>query len=211
MKRAWTLALLFLLAGCGSGFVAERDAQPGDVLYQDDFSNPGTDWPRISTEVGAMDYYNGVYRILVNAADYDLWSVPGKNYTDVRLEVDAARLGGPAENRFGLVCRYRSAQDFYFFVISSDGYYAIGKSGGGVVSLLGQPMMAPSLSIVTGVAPNHLRFDCVGASLTGYVNGQMVAITQDAAFPDGDAGLIAGAFDMPGVDVVFDNFVVIKP
>ncbi|KAF0106730.1 MAG: hypothetical protein FD146_2322 [Anaerolineaceae bacterium] len=211
MKRAWTLALLFLLAGCGSGFAAELDAQPGDALYQDDFSDPSSGWPRISAEVGAMDYYNGVYRILVNAADYDLWSAPGKNYTDVRLEVDAARLAGPAENRFGLVCRYRSAQDFYFFVISSDGYYTIGKFGGGVVSLLGQPTMAYNAAIVTGVAPNHLRFDCVGASLTGYVNGQMVAITQDAAFPDGDVGLIAGAFDVPGVDVVFDNFVVMKP
>jgi hypothetical protein len=205
------MALVFVLAGCGSAFISERDAQPGDILYQDDFARPDRGWVRTSSQVGAMDYYSNVYRILVNAPDYDLWSVAGASFTDVRIEVDAGRFGGPVENRLGLVCRYRDSQNFYFFVISSDGYYAIGKVGGGARSLLGQPAMAYNAAIPTGVAPNHLRFDCIGNMLAGYVNGKMIAIVQDADFAEGDIGLLAGAFDVPGVDIVFDNFVVVKP
>jgi hypothetical protein len=211
MKKVWLVMLIFLLAGCGSAFVSEKDAQSGDVLYQDDFSRPASGWLRTSTQVGAMDYYSNVYRIVVNAPDYDLWSVAGASFTNVRLEADAGKFGGPVENRFGLVCRYRDAQNFYFFVISSDGYYAIGKVSGGTRSLLGQPAMTYNAAVPTGVAPNHLRFDCLGSMLAGYVNGQMIALAQDADFANGDVGLIAGAFDIPGVDVVFDNFGVYKP
>jgi hypothetical protein len=205
------LVLPFLLAGCGFSGLSSLGVQPGEELYRENFSSPSSGWTRASAAVGSLDYYNGVYRIVVIATDYDLWAVPGKDFDDVRIEVDAARFGGPAENRFGLVCRHRDAQDFYFFVISSDGYYAIGKVSAGARSLLGQPAMAYNAAIITGTAPNHLRFDCAGTALTGYVNGQMVAITQDDSFAKGDVGLIAGSFDIPGVDIVFDDFVVIKP
>ena len=211
MKGLWALFLGFLLAGCGSSLISIENTRPGDVVYEDAFSDPSSGWERTSTDVGSLDYYDGVYRITVNRTDYDLWSVAGSNFGDVQLEVEAARLGGPPENRFGLVCRYRDSMDFYFFVISSDGYYTIGKVSGGTLSLLGQPMMAYNSAIVTGVAPNHLRFDCAGNTLTGYVNGQLVAITQDISFTSGDVGVMAGSFDTSGVDIVFDEFVVIKP
>lgn len=71
--------------------------------------------------------------------------------------------------------------------------------------------MAYNAAILQDDSPNHLRFDCIDQTLTGYVNGRAVAITNDTDFPSGDAGLIAGTFDQPGVDVAFDNFVVIKP
>jgi hypothetical protein len=39
----------------------------------------------------------------------------------------------------------------------------------------------------------------------------MVAIANDSAFRNGDAGLMAGSFDDGGVNIRFDNFVVYKP
>jgi hypothetical protein len=47
--------------------------------------------------------------------------------------------------------------------------------------------------------------------LTFYVNGFQIAQTQDAALSSGDIGLIAGTFGEPGVDILFDNFVVLQP
>jgi hypothetical protein len=38
-----------------------------------------------------------------------------------------------------------------------------------------------------------------------------VAQAQDPDFPEGDVGLLAGTFTQPGVDVIFDNFVVLQP
>ncbi len=211
--RCLSLAALIacLLSACQSRLIAEAVTQPGDVLFKDDFSDTTGGWAWTASTNGVMGFHSGNFRFVVNTVNYDLWTTPGKDFRDARIEVDAARLAGPAENRFGLICRYQGGQDFYFFIISSDGYYAIGKVKGGQRTLLGQESMAFNAAIQTGQIPNHLRADCVGAALTMYVNGMPVAVAQDTDFPTGDVGMLAGAFDTPGVDVLFDNFVVIKP
>jgi hypothetical protein len=38
-----------------------------------------------------------------------------------------------------------------------------------------------------------------------------VATAQDTDLANGDVGVLAGAFDEAGVDVLFDHFVVIQP
>ena len=149
--------------------------------------------------------------MVVQAPMSDLQAVSGQSYGDVQIEVDATRQAGPVYNRFGLICRFDDMNDFYFFAVSSDGYYAIGKIKNGVTSLLGQEMMAFSAFILQGGEPKHLRFDCSGNTLKGYVNGQTLAITEDADFSSGDAGLMSGSYDEGGVDISFDNFVVYKP
>jgi len=185
-------------------------AQSGDTLFYDDFTNPATGWERFTSAEGTMDYDGSGYRFLVNALQANFWSTPGKSFKDVRLEVDVAKLSGPDENRIGLLCRFVEG-NYYFFMVSSDGYYAIGKYIGGSAIQLGQSEMQYSESVHTGLAVNHLRADCVGNNLTFYVNGNPVAQAQDADFPEGDIGLLAGTFAQPGVDVIFDNFVVLQP
>ena len=211
--RPWFLLALIplLLLSCQTSLIADLVTQPGGTLYKDDFSDPTSGWSRTVSRNGAMDYDAGTYRMLILKTNYDLWSVSGHAFQDVRVEAGAIRVKGPLENRFGLICRFRDARDFYFFIISSDGYYAIGKVRDGVRTLLGQPMMAPNPAIVTGGGPNRLRFDCIGPALTAYVNDLIVAATGDADFPAGDVGLLAGTFSQVGVDVAFDHFVVIKP
>jgi hypothetical protein len=211
MKFLGSLFLLLTLTACQTSLVTDLAVRSGDILFMDNFSAPSSGWTQADNPKGVMGYDGGALRMLVLAANYDLWSHPGQVFHDVRVEVDVTRLEGPLENRFGLVCRYRDGRDFYFFIISSDGYYAIGKVRQGERALLGQAMMAYSPVIVPGMGPNHLRFDCIGKSLTGYVNGQTVAATQDADLAGGDVGLLAGSFNTPGVDVAFDNFVVQKP
>ena len=72
------------------------------------------------------DYYNYAYRILVNMANYDAWANPDDlSFTDVQVEVDATKNGGPDANDFGIICRYTSGDSYYYATISSDGYYGI--------------------------------------------------------------------------------------
>jgi len=80
-------------------------------------------------------------------------AAPGHSFLDVQVEVDAARLAGPEQNLFGLVCRSSNISNFYFFAISSDGYYALGKIRNGKTSLLGQDMMAYNAAIIQGLVP----------------------------------------------------------
>ena len=127
-----------------------------------------------------------------------------------RLEVDVAKLSGPDENRIGLLCRFVE-NNYYFFMVSSDGYYTIGKYVGGNAIQLGQSEMQYNEAIHTGLAVNHLRADCQGSKLTFFINGTPVAMADDSDLTEGDVGLLAGTFAQPGVDVIFDNFVVLHP
>ena len=184
-------------------------ASPGAVLYQEEFEDNTSGWDRVSNENGIMDYDGGGYRMLIQKPGFNLWSTPEKNFSDVRIEADVSRLNGPHENRYGLICRYQNG-DYYFFLISDDGYYAVGKFIGGQTLLLGQTTMQPS-EFIEKEAVNHLRADCVGDTLTFYINNNQVTSIKDTDFAIGDVGLLAGAFTEPGVDVFFDHFIVMQP
>jgi len=213
-NKRWLLVLLiivFLVSSCSSPSLANLITRSGGVLYKDDFSDPTSGWIRVLDTKGFMDYYSSGFRIWVNTPGYNYWSTPGLQFKDVRINVDAARIGGPDENRFGLICRYKDINNYYFFVISSDGYFGIGKVLNGLTSLLGQEMMSYTPSISPGLSPNHLQAVCDGDTLSFYINDQPVGLAIDTDLSSGDVGLLAGAFSNPGVDILFDNFVVTKP
>ena len=214
MKSFALLSSFILLCACISSCTslpisAIATANPGEVLYQEQFEKNTTGWARISNDNGIMDYDSGGYRILVQQPKLNMWSTSEKDFGDVRLEADVIKLNGPDENRMGLLCRYQSG-NYYFFIISNDGYYVIGKFIGGLILLLGQSEMQVSETIQTGMM-NHLRADCIGNTLTFYINFTEVASATDTDLPTGDVGVLAGAFSQPGVDVLFDNFVVMQP
>ena len=203
--------MLLILVGCsGPRAVLER-LPAGEILFKDDFSDPDSGWDRVSEPTGETNYDGGAYRIWVNEPYTDLLANPGLEFTDVRIEVEATA-GGTNDNVFGVICRSNPIGDqYYFFTISSDGYYGIGKVDGPDQQLLGAEKLMPSEVIRQNKLTNLLRADCVGSNLTLYVNGQLLAEVQDSAYTDGDIGLTAGSFDEPDVDVHFDNLVVTKP
>ena len=209
---AFVLAMASLACQYSSPFLSTPTPQPqsGETLFYDDFTNPTTGWDRFTSAEGTMDYDGSGYRFLVNALQANFWSTPGKSFKNVRMEVDVAKLSGPDENRIGLICRFVE-NNYYFFMVSSDGYYTIGKYIGGNAIQLGQSEMQYNESIHTGLAVNHLRADCNGSTLILFVNGAPVAKAEDADLKEGDVGLLAGTFAQPGVDVIFDNFVVLQP
>jgi len=205
------LLVILPMMACSIPAISNLTTRSGDILFADDFSDVNSGWTRLLDEKGFMDYYSSGFRIWVNTAGYNYWSTSGNQFQDVRIDVDAARISGPDENRYGILCRYQDVDNYYFFIISSDGYMGIGKTSGGVTSLLGQEMMIYNPGILSGVAPNHLQAQCQGDTLTFFVNGLPAGIAVDSDFKTGDVGLVAGAFDTVGVDILFDNLVVVKP
>jgi hypothetical protein len=203
--------LVFILTSCLPGLPAQSiiSGKAGDILYQDLFADNTSGWDRVLNDGGIMDYDDSGYRFLIREPKVNYWSTPGKYFGDVRVEADVSKLNGPDENRAGLMCRYQNG-NHYFFVISTDGFYGIGKFINGQSILIAQESMLPTALILTeGV--NHLRADCVGSALTLYVNFTEVVSVQDADLPAGDVGMLAGAFNQTGVDMLFQNFVVIQP
>jgi hypothetical protein len=193
--------------------LTDQLSSSGEAVFRDDFSQPYSGWVR-GTDLpngGISDYTDGQFRILVNEPNYDYWSNPKLSFKNARIEVDATRQAGPDINRFGLICRYQDEQNYYFFIVSSDGYYGVGKVKENHLSLIGMSEMQPSNAVQMGTTMNHLRADCIGDQLFFYVNGRLLTQVSDSDFASGDVGILAGTFDQSGVDVVFDNFVVVKP
>jgi hypothetical protein len=217
MKRSvFFLTLLvfgIVLSGCTLiSKIAPNEIQSGDPLFADEFSDSKSGWDTWKDENGSMVVYqNNGLRILVNKEQFDYWSRPGLKYKDVRIEVDAAKVGGPNDNDFGVICRYQDRDNFYALLISSDRYYGVLKVKDGVYSLIGSKTMEYSEVIHRGDARNHIRVDCVSDGLILWANGEKLVVVRDGDFSEGDVGLIAGTNETIGVDIFFDNFVVYNP
>lgn len=207
-------AVILSLSACQVASLAASffDTPSGAVLYQDDFSDPASGWESYyDNESGTVDYFDGFFRIHVLSEYQMLSSGPGLDFKDVQLEADMIKVIGSSDDMFGLVCRAVDPDNYYFFVISSDGYYGIGKVIDGVQSMLGSDGMLPSEIISQGKAKNHLRVDCVEEKLDLTVNGQLLGSLEDSDLISGDVGVLAGTMQDSENAVLFDNFSVINP
>ena len=221
MKKTYLLAILALiisgmacsLSSDQPGGAVATTGLPEGVYFQDDFSNNTTGWPMVRTDEGVTDYENAVYRIFVNIANQDYFATPGLSpKKDVRVDVDATKVGGSDDNDLGVICRYQDNNNLYQFVISSDGYVGIMKWVDGSLQGIGAETLIESSAVNMGNAHNHIRADCIGDTLTLYVNDQQVSSVQDTSFTNGgDVGIFAGTYDEPGTDIHFDNFLVSAP
>jgi hypothetical protein len=190
-----------------------NDIMPhGGLLYQDDFSNLRSGWQTKGDERGSLIAYQvGGLRLRVNDVQTDLWAKPGRKFSDARIEVDAVKIGGPNNNHFGILCHFQDPLNYVAFLISSDGYSGIVRVKEGQFSVQGQGSMEYSPAIAQGEAQNHLRADCTDQDLSLWANGVKILETQNTDFTSGEVGLAAGSYDIPGVDIYFDNFAVYKP
>jgi hypothetical protein len=203
-----TLILATLCQACN---LLEPPVEPGSVLFQDDFSRTASGWDRYADDTYFADYVDSGYRISIYTPNTNVWARPHLTFEDVRIQVMATKLEGPDDNVYGVLCRYQDALNFYFFLISSDGYCGIGIYRDGKEHLLGNEAMLPSEAIQAGQASNHIRADCIGEELSLYINGMIAAQAVATEWSQGDVGLVAGTYDQPGTDILFERFSVLLP
>jgi hypothetical protein len=180
-------------------------------LFQDDFSDPSSGWPSGEDNGSQFGYVNGSYRIYENKINYVHWVTPDKLFANVSIEVDATKVSGADDNYFGILCRYQDEQNFYYLLASSNGYYLVGKYKDGQYNDLLKDGWAYSGYIHQGKTTNHLRADCIGDTLTLYVNDSKLGEAVDSDFGPGDIGLTAAALSTAGTEILFDNFIAQKP
>lgn len=221
------LVLLLGLVGVGGYLLLSRTAgtetpipspaKAGGFPLHDDFANPSSDWAQSHQPDYTAEYVNGGYRMMVNKpGPFIRAQVPAPlvNVTmpDMRVEVEATKVGGPNNGAFGLICRAHVAGEgidrFYAFEISGDGKYVAWKQlESGEQTVLGTGQWQSSNVINQGQATNQLRADCVGNRLAFYVNGQKLLEVQDGDITSGAAGLLVRTPPgTAGTDVVFHYF-----
>ena len=167
-----------------------------------------------SKPVAVVEIAEGTLNISTSQTGQIWWTNVGRNFNDVIVTVQARQTNGPNNNAYGVLCRYQDENNFYIFLISGDGYYAIGKyeSGSEQITYLtpNQEYVFSDL-INQGVATNLLRVSCVGNELSLSVNGLPLVSVTDNSFTGGDVGLGVSTLE-PGTAVVqFDDLLVLAP
>ena len=210
------LLALLALAACGVAPESEPDTCDGpDFLFADDFSGEfDCGWALYDRGGGAAAIDNAAMQLAVGQPGQLWWTNPGRDFDDVVITTEARQVDGPNDNAYGVICRYQNEENFYAFMVSGDGYYAIGKYQSGVETvtyLTPDAQFQPSDAINVGVASNELRVSCVGNQLSMEVNGIPLLSVTDPTFVNGDVGLAAATLQQGTTIVEFDNVRVTTP
>jgi S1-C subfamily serine protease len=180
----------------------------GIVIYEDDFSDESTGWPKNSNSDGSYFYDESRYYIQVKSANYFQPIYSGEQLSDVILRINAQVEQTSETGDFGVICRYDNNDSLYIFEITQDGYYGIFKMINGewypLIDYIYSDMMV-NLKNASFYAA------CIGNTLTFAVNGKLLGEVTDESLQDGDYGFFAGTFDNGGNTVSFDNIVVTRP
>jgi len=201
------LALLLLVCGCA----VDNDQEP---LFQDDFDSPRSGWGADRREEFERGYEEGEYFIELRESNWFAWAYPGMQLDDVSIEMDVYLAAGSQGSHFGALCRHVDVDNFYYFGISADGYYAIFRraDGGDLKVLTGDGSgMAPSPAIRTGGQINRVLAVCNEDELSLYVNGELLETVTDDTHARGDVGVGVGSGLEEDGRVQFDNFIVTRP
>lgn len=218
----WTVKLLLLLcittslAACS--MVSGPTTDPCDengALLRDDFSGEqNCGWREYNQGGAVVEIADGNLSISTSQTGQIWWTNAGRDYSDVIVTVQARQTSGPNNNAYGVLCRYQDENNFYIFLISGDGYYAIGKYQTGeqqITYLTPNQEYVFSDLINQGVATNLLRASCIGNELSLSVNGLPLVTVTDDSFAGGDVGLGVSTLE-PGTAVVqFDDLLVLAP
>ena len=181
------------------------------VLLHDNFSTK-KGWGAYKDAYYTLAYVKGGYRVFINGNGGQTTWLSSTNYKDVNVTADVKYVAGPDDGRFGVTCRLKDGVGFYSFEFSPNGWYAIQK-----YTISNNNSSSDVLAEGTMDASNfnsdtiyHLRGDCVGDTLTLYMNDAALLQVTDSSYTSGSVGLGAnlGASGDLGVDVLFSSYSV---
>jgi len=175
----------------------------GQVIFEDDFSDPNSGWNKIVETEGETNYENGEYIIKVKEPMFLVWSDQEYLYDPIILEADVRVVESVGDADYGFICGLVDNDHFYVLEISEDGYYTIWKQDGQDVQILVDWKYSQQ---VAGGGPFGLSARCGKDQLLLALDGKVLASTVDPDYRPGGVGMIAGTFDLPGFKVAFDNF-----
>ena len=212
--------ILLLLTGLAAGCLPENLQGPdpcneGGTLLNDDFDgSKDCGWLLFNGRGITEEIAEDSLRISNSLPGELAWANADRNLNDQIINVQARQVSGPDDNAYGVICRYQNEENFYVFLVSGDGHYAIGKYQSGspqVQYLTGEGQYVFSEAINQGAAQNDIRASCIGSELSLAVNGIPLETVTDPTFVTGDVGLGASTFQ-PGTTVIeFDSIRVIAP
>lgn len=176
-----------------------------DPDVMDEFSSDLEFWGTSYDGETSRYFKNGRLYISVDVADTVAYSRGDTTVDDFYAEVDTYHVAGDVSNQLGIIFRYQDVDNFYFFAIGNDGYYALLKLENNSWSNLVE--WTESEEIRSGsAARNRVAVLAEGPQITILVNDVELAQVEDHSFTTGQIALTAGTYERAGVEISFDNF-----
>jgi hypothetical protein len=216
--RIWVVVGLVVLVAAGIVvlyFLYGRGPQPGDVVFQDDFSAPSSQWPAGASKGGFTLFSGGTYLVGVDPGSSisALTDLP-TTQRDVRVEAAVVRMPSAHDVLVGLACRADETDRFYELAISGAGRWVVVRRPD--LTVLGKGTFDPS-SLGSGAV--DLDAECAGGDaehplrLALSVNGTVVGVAHErpgeAPLPSGGVGFVVVNGSADPADVHFDDLRVL--
>jgi parallel beta-helix repeat protein len=188
----------------------QSNTEADTVLFTDDFNDESGGWWTGVDDGGEARYQDGELRI----RDYTepkpaTVTRPGRQFTDLILEVESRLVGGTENNWHGVYCRYNDGDNYYVAAFSADGYYTGLAVVGGETT---EWVKERSAAIRQGSeVTNEVRLACVGSSIRFWVNDTLLIDVTDTRLLEGDIALDAESEDGDYTEIAFDNLIVLAP
>ena len=187
-------------------------------LFSDTFNSNNMQWDPTSIPGKFSVKVGGGSLVLEDDQNKLLWElVPGKIFTDFRLDVNATLTKGDSNNGYGVFIRASSQGTdlgtYYRFELYGDGTYAIFK---GYLDATGttQSMIVRTYTVHPAIAKvghvNHLTIVAKGSSMSLIVNGQPVYTYTDDNYKGGSIALFVSNLPKltPGAQATFTNLAI---
>jgi hypothetical protein len=175
--------------------------------YEENFSTSKNSFFGSFCDIISSNYFeNGKYYINVFPMKNSSAEWARMISKDFRLEVEATQVSGPNDNGYGVVFGSNDFKDYYYFLISGDGYYMVSRMINDVWSDELNNQWTKSDAINKGNATNLIEIACNDGNFSFFINDMLVFEFSDPNSDENTIGLIAETMNTPGtVTVNFDN------
>ena len=181
--------------------------QLGDILFEDDFSDPKA-WQLSQSSSGNIALGTNELTIAIAETNATLSSIrEAPIFTNFYLEITAEPSLCRELDEYGVLFRVNSASDFYRFSLSCNGQVRLDRIIGGEAS-------SPQPWLLSGAvppgAPSHSRIGIAanGTNMDFFVNGQYQFSVKDPLLSSGGLGVFARSVNRMAVTVNFSDLVV---
>ena len=204
--------LLICLFGCVTP--QEINLESDDVLFHDEFGAGSTgSWILEGDELGQTAVVNEQLHVYVDGPNLmQFATLTEPQFQDFVLTIDARQLAGDLQSSYGVLVRMQDSTRFYRFAVTGDGHYMIERRNGdgGWTRLVSDWTSTPAVNQGLSVA-NRLRVEAEAATMRFYVNDVLLHQITDAQYAAGMIGVDAGTWGQGGLQVAFDNLVIMRP
>jgi hypothetical protein len=190
----------------------QQDESASTILYEDDFTNPTTNWPDRKFDNYFIGYHEPeYYHIEVTSPNFKttVFEPQKRSFTDSTVELQvltvSKKTSPTGDFRYGLAFR-RSGDQYYAFTISArtKKWFAL-KNSPSATTVLAE---GTDETIHDLDQDDTLRVDAQGPNFLFHINDQLVGQVTDPDYVSGEIGFYVESFDSQNTHIHFDKLMI---